>query len=427
MFKTRDFIPIFIAVAAILGAAILALADAGACTGNPSCWFISPLKILFGAYQLPAGAVQSSLGAGVLGFLSQIGGKSLLLIGAFFSGLQVVVSAVRHDFRTALARRMKNHTIVCGLGETGMQVVHNMRSMGRDVVVIDRTDNTVNVAACDQQGIPIIKGDAATSDILDLAGVRHAHTIVACTGDDGSNMDVALHVKEMVNSRQNPGPHELLVLAEIRNQWLFSRLVNHNQYALGSDEVEFRLFNSNENAARLLLRSLKLPGPEVESGAFVIFGFGPLGQQVMLHLIRAAPATIGSKARIMVFDKGAEGLRQQFTQTYPAAAKLADVDFFEVNISTDHHESWTEVEKVVREQALLGAAVCFDDDQVAFYAGMNMRRVLDNLSRIQVPLFVRLGKYRHLGQFASTMESLQGQPQRFQISAASRSCSAPIS
>jgi hypothetical protein len=416
MLKTRDFLPIIGAAAIILVAAVVALGTTGACTGNLKCWFVSPLNILLGQYQLPAEIDKSSIAASFLQFLAQIGGKSLLLFGAVVSALQVGVNSVRHDVRAVLARRTKNHAIVCGLGETGMQVVHNMRSMGQDVVVIDRADDTVNAAACDQLKIPVIKGDAATSDILNLAGVRHARTIVACTGDDGSNMDVALHVKEMVTNRQKPGSNELLVLAEIRNQWLFSRLVNHNQYALGSNDVEFRLFNSNENAARLLLRSLKLPpGPEIDGGAFVIFGFGPLGQQVMLHLIRAAPATIGSKAKIMIFDQGAQAHRHQFTQTYPAAAKLADVDFFEANISTDHHESWAAIEKTVREQALLGVAVCFDDDQTALYAGINMRRVLDDLSRIQVPLFVRLGKYRHLGQFAATMESLQGQPMRFRI------------
>ena len=416
MLKTRDFIPVFVAAVAVLVMAILALAGADACSGNLSCWFFSPLKILIGQYQLPASVHPSSASGYILQSLTQAGGRSLLVIGAVLSALQLGVTAVRHDFRTVLARRKKNHTIVCGLGETGMQVVHNMRSMGEDVVVIDRADNTVNAAACDRQGIPVISGDATTSDTLRLAGVRHARSIVVCTGDDGSNMDVALHIKEMVNNRKVPGSNELLVLAEIRDQWLFSRLVNHNQYALGSNDVELRLFNSNENAARLLLRSLKLPpGPEIDSGAFVVFGFGPLAQQVMLHLIRASPATIGSKAKIMVFDQAAEQHRHQFTQTYPAAAKLADVDFFEVNISVDHHESWTAVEKIVRDQALLGVAVCFDDDQIALYAGMNMRRVLDDLSRIQVPVFVRLGKYRHLGQFAATMESLPGQQLRFQV------------
>jgi predicted dinucleotide-binding enzyme len=315
-----------------------------------------------------------------------------------------------------MARRMKNHTIVCGLGETGMQVVHNLLAARKHVVVIDRADNSVNAAVCEQQGVPLIRGDATNSDTLALAGVLHAQTVVICTGDDVSNMDVALDVRELVRDRRPTGSHDLLVLAEMRNRWLFSRLVNHNQYSLGSSGVELRLFNTNENAARLLLRSLKLPpGPEISSGAFVIFGFGSLGQQVALHIIRAAPVTIGSKVKIVIFDRAAEQRQNEFSRTYPQAAKLANVVFLEAEISTDHQEAWTTVEDIVREQPLLGVAVCFEDDQTSLYAGMSLRRLLDDLSRIHVPLFLRLGQYRHLGQFAATMESLQGQPQRFQV------------
>jgi voltage-gated potassium channel Kch len=413
MFKTRDFLPVIITVLVVFILAIVALAQTNECANDWTCWFVAPLRIMFGQFQ---STHTGSPGSQFLLVLTQVGGKAILLVGAFLSSVRLVVSAVRHDFRTARARRMKNHTIVCGLGETGMQVVQNSRAAGQDIVVIDRADDSVNAAACDRLGIPLIRGDATNSDMLALAGVLRAGTIIVCTGDDVSNIDVALNIKELVRNRQQTGARELLVLAEMRTQWLFSRLVNHNQYSLGSGSVELRLFNTNENAARLLLRSLRLPpGPEISSGAFVVFGFGPLGQQVTLHMIRAAPATIGSKAKIIVFDQAAEQRQREFSQTYPQAAKLADVAFFEANISTDHHETWISVENIVRDQPLLGIAVCFQDDQTSLYAGISMRRVLDDLSRIHVPLFLRLGQYRHLGLFAATMETLQGQPERFQI------------
>jgi hypothetical protein len=413
MFKTRDFLPVIITGLVVIVLATVTLAHSNACAGDWSCWLTAPFEILFGRYQPPVTAGSSS----ALLFLTQVGGKAILLVGAFLSTVRVVVSAVRHDFRTALARRMKDHTIVCGLGQTGMQVVRNMRSAGGKVVVIDRADDaTGNGADCDRQGIPLIKGDGTSPGILTVAGVLHARTIVVCTGDDISNMDVALKIKELVGNRRQPGLPPLVVLAEMRNQWLFSRLVNHDRYALGSSEVDLRLFNNYENAARLLLRSLRLPpGPEIDGGAFVIVGFGPLGQQVMLHLIRAALATIGSNPKIIVFDQGAEERERQFSRTYPAAAKLADVSFVEAIISPDNPETWATVESVVRNLPLLGVAVCFDDDQTSLYAGLSMRRLLDDVSRIHVPIFLRLGQSRYLGQFAAMMESLQEQPYRFQI------------
>jgi hypothetical protein len=413
MFKTRDFFPVIITGVVVIVLAVIALAQSNVCAGDWKCWSTAPFEILLGWYQPPAGAGSSN----VLLYLTQLGGKAILLVGAFLSTVRVVASAVRHDFRTVLARRMKNHTIVCGLGETGMQFVRNMRAAGEKIVVIDHADEATGHAAdCDRQGIPLIKGDATSPDTLSLAGVLHARTIVVCTGDDVSNMDVALQIKELASKRRQPGLPPIVVLAEMRNQWLFSRLVNHDRYPLGSNEVDVRLFNNHENAARLLLRSLRLPpGPEIDGGAFVIIGFGPLGQQITLHLIRAAFATIGSNPKIIVFDQEAEQHQRKFSRTYPAASKLADVSFIEANISPDNPESWAIVENTVCNIPLLGAAVCFDDDQTSLYAGLSMRRLLDNVSRIHVPIFLRLGQARYLGQFAAMMESLEGQPGRFEI------------
>jgi hypothetical protein len=414
MFKTRDFLPVIITGLVVIALAVAGLVESGQCAGDWTCWFVSPFQILFGRYQPPADA--TSPGSFLLLMLTEIGGKAILLVGAFLSGVRIVVSAVRHDFRTALARRMQNHAIVCGLGETGMQIVRNMRSAGQAIVVIDHADDTVNGATCDQLGIAVVKGDATNADVLKLAGVLSARTIIACTGDDASNMDVALQVKEMIRDRRHSRSDATVVLAEMRSPWLFSRFENRDRRALGSRDVELRLFNAQESAARLLLRSLQLPpGPELDCGAFAIFGFGHLGQQVMLHFVRAMPATTGSRVKIVVFEKAAAECERRFLQAYPAAARLAEVSFVEAVISPDSRESWATVEGILHGRPLLGAAICFDDDQTSLYAALGVRRQLDDLLRIHVPVFLRLGKYRHLGQFAASMESLEKQPHRLRI------------
>jgi len=53
---------------------------------------------------------------------------------ALFGGAKLLLVNLRRDLRVALARRQRNHTIVCGLGDTGRQIVENMRASGRDVV-----------------------------------------------------------------------------------------------------------------------------------------------------------------------------------------------------------------------------------------------------------------------------------------------------
>ena len=105
MFKTRDFLPVVITALIVIILAVFALAQSGECTGNWICWFVAPLQILFGQYQTThAGSPQGQF----LLTLTQVGGKAILLVGAFLSSVRLVISAVRHDFRTAMARRMNS-------------------------------------------------------------------------------------------------------------------------------------------------------------------------------------------------------------------------------------------------------------------------------------------------------------------------------
>ena len=116
-----------------------------------------------------------------------------------------------------------------------------------------------------------------------------------------------------------------------------------------------------------------------------------------------------------MLDRSAERQRIQFLQIYPAVAELADVSFVEAKISPDNPQVWSTVEKIVRDLPLLGVVICFNDDQTGLYGGLSMRRLLDDLSRIHVPVILRLGRHRHLGQFVAAMESRQGQHNRFQV------------
>lgn len=409
MFKTPDFLPVLIAAFVVFAFAVIGLAETNTCTGDLSCWLVEPFKILFGQFTAPTQPP-------ILVTLAQQSGKFILLIGAFFTAVPVFVRAARHDIRLALARRKKDHIIVCGLGDTGMQVVHNMHSALEEVVVIDRADDTLNAKACDRQGIPVLRGEATNSDVMTLAGALRARAIIVCTGDDATNVDVALNIKNLACNRRRPGSASLVVQTEMRDEWLFSHLIDHDRQRLGSNDVDLRLFNIYENSARLLLKSLLLPpGPEIESGAFVIFGFGTLGQQIMLHLIQAAPATIGTKSRIVVIDRRATRKRATFMQTYPAAEESANISFYDVDISTDNPKVWSEVEAIVGDLPLLGVAICFTHDQTSLYAGLNVRRLLDNVLRIHVPIFVRLGHHYHLGKFAAAMEEIPKQRLRFEV------------
>jgi hypothetical protein len=88
MFKTRDFLPVIVAALIVVALAYAGLARSNVCAGDGACWVDVPFQLLFGNYHLPDYTDP-------LLRLVQLGGRFLLLAGAFVSGVRVVVSAVR--------------------------------------------------------------------------------------------------------------------------------------------------------------------------------------------------------------------------------------------------------------------------------------------------------------------------------------------
>lgn len=134
----------------------------------------------------------------------------MLLILGVSANLYVVSSItsffVESDFGNVrryrrLRKRMDEihgHYIVCGVGSTGIHVVHELRAMGERLVCIDQ--RVVALEELEREGVLTLHGDATDDEILNKAGITRARGIVATMDDDKTNMFV------VVTARQtNPG------------------------------------------------------------------------------------------------------------------------------------------------------------------------------------------------------------------------------
>src|SRR5262249_30325100 len=123
--------------------------------------------------------------------VAQIWLPALFLIG----GAKLVLANLRRDFRVALARRQASHTIVCGLGDTGRQIVENLCAARERVVAVTLDDTEPNAVACERLGVAVLKGDASQIGMLRLAGLLRADTVVITCGSDTINIEIALRIK----------------------------------------------------------------------------------------------------------------------------------------------------------------------------------------------------------------------------------------
>jgi voltage-gated potassium channel len=84
---------------------------------------------------------------------------------------------------------LSGHYVICGFGRVGQQVMLDLMSQDKQCVVVEAKADALNDAP---PGTLSVIGDAADDDVLHQAGIKRAAGLVAATGDDATNLFVAL-------------------------------------------------------------------------------------------------------------------------------------------------------------------------------------------------------------------------------------------
>jgi Trk K+ transport system NAD-binding subunit len=128
-------------------------------------------------------------------------GVAFIILGAtvvaiFFAILtDTIVGARLAQVLGSVRGRMRNHVVVCGLGNMGFRLVGEFVEQGVQVVAIERDDDSRHVAAARRMGIPVVVGDATLSESLKAAQVDHAQAVVTATDNDIADLQVAVNAR----------------------------------------------------------------------------------------------------------------------------------------------------------------------------------------------------------------------------------------
>src|SRR5262245_3506519 len=131
----------------------------------------------------------------------------------FVSGLRIAGAALLAAFtaiitqyllraRLGLAleqRRIPDggHVVVCGLGNVGFRVVEELLKAGEEVVAIEPARDARFLASARRMGAAVISADATVAEVLSQARVASAKAVVAGTGNELANVEIALMTRDM--------------------------------------------------------------------------------------------------------------------------------------------------------------------------------------------------------------------------------------
>jgi voltage-gated potassium channel len=87
-------------------------------------------------------------------------------------------------------KKMTNHYIVCGIGESSLHIIDEFQKSNVKFVLIDIDEEKVKKNQ--ELGFPVIHGNAESEEILKLAGIESALGLIANLDEDSHNLFTVL-------------------------------------------------------------------------------------------------------------------------------------------------------------------------------------------------------------------------------------------
>jgi voltage-gated potassium channel len=117
---------------------------------------------------------------------------------------QLTAVIVEGDLKEVIGRRsmektiaaLRNHYIICGMGETGHYAVAELVATRRPLVAID-TDEARLKKLSDTLDFPFLVGDATDDAVLERAGVRVAAGVLCALHSDRDNLFLAMTCRQL--------------------------------------------------------------------------------------------------------------------------------------------------------------------------------------------------------------------------------------
>lgn len=324
-----------------------------------------------------------------------------------FGLVEFVRRVLRQEISHHTLSRLEGHTIVCGLGQKGGELIRRLcreRKMAgrRAVVAIDENPRAEVLAECEELGVVVLAGDATRQETLVEARVGQAARLFAVCPDDATNCEIAAqasHLRSMkATSALECNIH--VSRAELREA-LEHTIRAHSD--TGSMKLHF-VDAFDPEALDLLLYGLPLDhegiGPRDSRAAhLVILGFGRMGRALAMRAAQLGVFANGKRLRISVLDGRAETHRADLLFRHPQIETVADLQFHQLEAASPQArrlvEGWC-----AETGALTSIAFCFGDETLSLELAL---RLLPLFEPNDVRIAVRLSRQTGLAHLLSQL------------------------
>ncbi|MBI4261403.1 MAG: NAD-binding protein [Actinobacteria bacterium] len=240
-----------------------------------------------------------------------------------FTAISALAAILRDQFARLRVRWFADeHVLVCGLGRIGVRLAREFRHSGYEVVAIEDDEENSAIGELREEGIAVLVGDATDSTLLRTAGVGKARQLFVVTGDDQTNVAVALDAWELVGEGREGRP--LACFVHLLDPDLLNLITEAGVGTREGDPLRLEAFNVAERGAPALLArypAFVLDGETPTRPPHVlVVGLGQMGRSLVVQAARAWRRAFGRDAEPMtvtVVDEEADAKIASLCERYP--------------------------------------------------------------------------------------------------------------
>jgi hypothetical protein len=310
---------------------------------------------------------------------------------AAYTAVRALALIFNEQLQLFKIRFLRNHIIICGLGNKGLLLSQKFIDYGKKVVVIECDEENENIKECRDIGALVLVGNAVASHILRRAGLRKAKYLFPVCGQDSINAEVAVQARKLITGKRGK---PLTCVVHIMDPQL-CRLIKEREFELEKNDA-FRLefFNLFDHAAKTIIdlfppfniqEKLQSPVPHL-----LIIGVGGLGESLMVKIVKRwmeLPAKPHEKLKISVIDKSAEKKQDLFYLRYSRLVERCERIPLEMDINAPEFEGGNFLFNSSGECGLTSIYICLDNDSFALSTALTLHQ---RLRKYNVPIVVRM-------------------------------------
>jgi hypothetical protein len=269
--------------------------------------------------------------------------------------------------------------------------VHGLRDRKKPtpVVVIEKDEHNALLDRAHELGAIVIVGNGTHEGTLRSAAIGRARYLVAMTGDDGINAEIALQACSSVRDKRNGA---LVGIVHIDDPQLCDLLREHQMRAAEPSALRLWYFSIYERGARTLVE-LKMPMSVTQPGRvphLLVIGVGRMGRCLIAAAARKwrelQPAG-GSRMLVTLVDRAAAAKAELLRRQYPKFDATCKLKTVQIEVGSSEFISGTFLSDLKEGPTVTSVYVCLGNDSLGLSTALLLRGFM---TENRVPVVVRM-------------------------------------